>query len=69
MQKSFIMTQEVEIKLTLEVDVTQSKTDILNFIKDLINTHTLHSSTYNRMVFDFHNKIEIKEESEIYETE
>lgn len=62
------MTQEVQVTLTLEVDATQQKGDIENFIKELINTHTFHSSTYNRMVFDFHDKIEIKEESEIYET-
>lgn len=61
------MTQEVQVILTLEVDVTQQKGDIENFIKELINTHTFHSSTYNRMVFDFCDKIEIKEEAEIYE--
>lgn len=60
------MTQEVQVTLTLEVDVTQQKEDIVNFIKDLINTHTLHSSTYNRMVFDFHTKFDVKEEAEIY---
>ena len=60
------MTQEVQVILTLEVDVTQSKSDIENFIKELINTHTLHSNTYNRMVYDFHHKFEIKEEAEIY---
>lgn len=63
------MTQEVQVTLTLEVDVTQSKEDIKNFIKELINTHTFHSSTYNRMVFDFHAEFDVKEESEIYETE
>jgi len=63
------MTQEVQVTLTLEVDVTQQKEDIDNFIKELINTHTFYSSTYNRMVFDFHKDFIIKEEREIYETE
>ena len=63
------MTQEVQVTLTLEVDVTQSKPDIEKFIKDLINTHTFHSSTYNRMVYDFTNEIVIKEEAEIYQNE
>ena len=44
------MTQEVQVILTLEVDVTQSKQDIENFIKELINNHTFYSSTYNRMI-------------------
>ena len=61
-----IMKQEVQVTLTLEVDVTQSKSDIENFIKELINTHTFNSSTYNRMVYDFHHKFEVKEEAEIY---
>ncbi len=60
------MKQEVQVTLTLEVDVTQSKSDIENFIKELINTHTFNSSTYNRMVYDFHHKFEVKEEAEIY---
>lgn len=63
------MTQEVQVTLTLEVDVTQSKSDIEKFIKDLINTHTRRSSTYNRMVFDFHEEIIVKEEAEIYNNE
>ena len=63
------MKQEVQVTLTLEVDVTQSKSDIENFIKELINTHTFNSSTYNRMVYDFHHKFEVKEEAEIYKNE
>ena len=63
------MTQEVQVVLTLEVDVTQSKQDIENFIKELINNHTFYSSTYNRMIYDFHHKFEIKEEAEIYKNE
>ena len=34
-----IMTQEVQVILTLEVDVTQSKQDIENFIKEIISNH------------------------------
>ena len=63
------MTQEVQVILTLEVDVTQSKSDSENFIKELINTHTFNSSTYNRLVYDFHHKFEVKEEAEIYKNE
>jgi len=63
------MTQETQVTLTLEVDVTQSKADIRNFIVELIRTHTSNSSTYNRMMFDFKLDFDIKEESEIYETE
>ena len=63
------MTQEVQVILTLEVDVTQSKGDIIKFVKTLINSHTLHSSTYNRMIYDFHPDFEIKEEAEIYGNE
>lgn len=62
------MTQEVQVTLTLEVDVTQSKEDIIAFVKDLINTHTLHSSTYNRMTYDFHSEFTVKEEREVYNT-
>ena len=60
------MTQEVQVTLTLAVDVTQSKDDIIAFVKDLINTHTLHSSTYNRMTYDFNSGFVVKEEWEIY---
>lgn len=63
------MTQEVQVTLTLEVDVTQSKSDIKDFIRELINTHTFSSSSYNRMVFDFHEEVIIKEESEVYNLE
>jgi hypothetical protein len=63
------MTQEVQVTLTLEVDVTQSKTDIQDFIQGLINTHYKKSSAYNKSVFDFHEEIVVKEEAEIYKTE
>lgn len=63
------MTQEVQVVLTLEVDLSQSKTDIQDFIQSLIDMHTRHSSAYNRMVFDFHEEIIVKEEAEIYNNE
>lgn len=63
------MTQEVQVILTLEVDVTQTEQDIREFVKELINTHTFHSSTHNRMLFDFHSEFEVKEEAEIYKNE
>ena len=37
------MTQEVQVILTLEVDVTQSKEDIKKELKRLINLGTLQS--------------------------
>jgi hypothetical protein len=63
------MTQETQVTLTLEAHVTQSKADIRNFIMELIRTHISNSSTYNRMMFDFKLDFDIKEESEIYETD
>lgn len=63
------MTQEVQVVLTLEVDATQSKADIENFVKEIINTHTFHSTTHNRMMFDIKDDFEIKEEAEIYGSE
>ena len=60
------MTQEVQVTLTLEVDVNKSKNDIHKFIMELIRTHTFHSTTYERMVFDISTEFEIKEEAEIY---
>lgn len=63
------MTQEVQVTLTLEVDVTQSKSDINNFIMELIRKHTFSSSFYNRTVFDFKLAFDIKEEKEIYNLE
>lgn len=60
------MIQEIQVTLTLKVDVTQQKSDIEKFIKDLINMHTFKSTTYNRMIFNFCDKIIIKEEKEIY---
>lgn len=63
------MKQEVQVILTLEVDVTQSKENINQFMTELINTHTFHSTTHNRMIFDIHSDFKIKEEAEIYQTE
>ena len=63
------MTQEVQVILTLEVDVTQEKSDIAKFIKELINTHTFHSSPHSRMTYSKLEISSIKEESEIYQNE
>lgn len=60
------MTQEIQVTLTLEADVSLTKQEIINFLKDVINTHTFHSSTSNRLLFP---KLEVqglKEEWEIY---
>ena len=63
------MKQEVEVVLTLEVDTTQSKSEIRVFIKDLINTHTMKSSTHNRMLFWIADDFVVREEKEIYKNE
>jgi len=60
------MKQEVQVTLTLEVDVTQSKGEIEQFVKELIQTHAFHSTTYDRMIYDISLDFEIKEEAEIY---
>lgn len=67
--KNKIMTQEVQVILTLEVNVTQSKGDIQNFIQELIDIHTRHSSTYNRVTFNFKEDFIIREEAKIYGNE
>lgn len=56
------MTQEVQVVLTLEVDVTRTKEDTKQFIEEMINKNV---NDY----FDFHQKFEIKEEAEIYKNE
>jgi hypothetical protein len=63
------MKQEVQIVLTLEVDTTETKEQIERFMSDVINTHTFHSSTHNRMVYSKLEITSIKEESEIYQLE
>lgn len=63
------MTQEVQVILTMEVDCSQSKEDIKNFIIEMEQTYTRTASTINRMLYP---KIEIKhikEEAEIYGNE
>jgi len=62
------MTQEVQVLLTLEVDVTQTKEQIKKFVQELVNTHTFNSSTINRMFVSVE-VASIKEEAEIYKTE
>lgn len=61
------MLQEVEVILSLDVDTSQSKEEIENFINDLINTHILHSSTYNRMIYPRIDLKQVKEEWELYD--
>lgn len=61
-------TQEVRVVLSLEVDISQDKTEILSFFNELINTHTSFSTTYNRMLFKDLVITSIEEETEIYET-
>ena len=60
------MKQEVQVTLTLEVDVTQSKEDIKKELKRLINLGTLQSTTYQRMLIHRIKIEEVKEEAEIY---
>lgn len=62
------MTQEVQVTLTLEVDVEQNKLQIEKYISTLINFATLRDLTYNRMLYKSIKVTDVKEESEIYET-
>ena len=61
------MSQEVEVTLTLEVDVSKDKIDIEYYIRNLIDFATLHDTTYNRMIYKSINVKDVKEESEIYQ--
>lgn len=61
------MTQEVQIILTLEVDVTKSKEDIKDFFFDMEQTYTRTVSDRNRWEFPKITLVEVKEEAEIYE--
>lgn len=63
------MTQEVEVTITLEVDCSQSKQDIQNYINEMEQTHTRVASTANRMLFPMFKIKGIKEEAEIYGNE
>jgi hypothetical protein len=63
------MTQEVQVILTMEVDVTKSKEDIKRFFLDMEQTYTQTVSSKNRWEFPSIIMVEVKEESEIYKTE
>lgn len=60
------MKQEVQIILTLEVDVDKSKDDIKKFFYDMEETYTRTVSDRNRWEFSKITLVEIKEECEIY---
>ena len=60
------MTQEVQITLTLEVDIEKSKKDIERFFYDMEQTYTQTVSQRNRFEFPKLTLVEIKEEAEIY---
>lgn len=55
------MTQEVQVIITLEVDVTREKKYLINFAKKL--TEDINSKHYEFI------KFEVKEEAEIYNNE
>jgi hypothetical protein len=59
-------TQEVQITLTLEVDLSKSKEDIKKFFYDMEQTYTQTVSTRNRWEFPKITLIDVKEEAEIY---
>jgi hypothetical protein len=63
------MTQEVQIILTLEVDLSKSKEDIKKFFIDMEETYTRTVSARNRWEFPRITLIDVKEEAEIYNTE
>jgi len=63
------MTQEVQITLTLEVDLSKSKEDIKKFFLDMEETYTRTVSSRNRWEFPKITLIDVKEEAEIYNTE
>lgn len=60
------MTQEVQVILTLEVDATKSKQDIIDFFNDMEQTYTRSVSARNRFEFPKITLVEVKEEAEIY---
>lgn len=63
------MTQEVQIVLTLSVDVSKSKKDIEKFFYDMEETYTRVAPPQNRWEFPKITLVEIKEEAEIYNNE
>lgn len=64
-----VMTQEIEVKLTLEVDAEKSKADIIELFRDLKLNYIQTTSQHSGMGFPKITLIDVKEESEIYETE
>lgn len=63
------MTQEVQIILTLEVDISKNKQDIKDFFIDMEQTYTRAVSAKNRWEFPKITLIEVKEEADIYKLE
>lgn len=59
-------TQEVQVILTLEVDINKSKEEIKAFFLDMEQTYTRTVSSRNRMEFPSIMLIDVKEEAEIY---
>ncbi len=64
-----IMTQEVEVAITLGVDVNKTKEEIIKYFYEMEINHTRHSSTINRIEFQAITDIKVREESEIYGNE
>lgn len=62
-------TQEVQITLTLEVDLSKSKEDIKKFFYNMEQTYTQTVSARNRWEFPSIIIVDVKEEAEIYKTE
>jgi hypothetical protein len=60
------MTQEVQIILTLEVDINKSKEEIKEFFHDMEQTYTRTVSARDRWKFPKITLIDVKEEAEIY---
>lgn len=63
------MTQEVQVILTMEVDITKSKEDIKKFFYDMEQTYTQTVSAKNRWEFPSIIIVDVKEGAEIYKTE
>lgn len=57
------MKQEVQVTLTLEVDVTQSKEDITKFVQEMIEKYPTKNG------YGFMPLFTVKEEAKIYNTE
>ena len=60
------MTQEIQVILTMEVDVSKSKEDIKDFFLDMEQTYTNTVSDRNRWEFPRITLVDVKEEAEIY---